>query len=178
MKVPNPTREIVSPFLSAFLTVSMTASTALPPSTLVRPAASDTAAINSALFIYLSRTESATAMHCECANQAPTRGGSETRSIRYPATAWTSCCHVGRGADFIPATIIRRNTRRGAALREFAYNRSGVEFDGISLDTMVRNLHARGCDTARCNSMRTRLRWSTVVAACRFQCGFCSIFHF
>src|SRR5882724_6536887 len=144
MNVPNPTREMVSPFFSAFLTTSMTASTALPPSTLVRPAASDTAPTNSALFIYLSRTESATAMHYACASRTST---SETCSTCYPATAQTYCGHLGRGEDFIPVTMTPRNTRRGAALREFIDNRSPVNFDGFSLDTMVRNLHVQqqGC---------------------------------
>jgi hypothetical protein len=50
---------------------------------------------------------------------------------------------LGRGEDFIPVTLIRRNTRRGAALREFADGIMQFDFREFSLDTMVRNLHAR-----------------------------------
>jgi hypothetical protein len=102
-------------------------------------------------------------MHLSVRTKLLPDGGSETYSTRYPATAWTLCCHLGRGADFIPATMIRRNTRRGAALREFGNNRPNDDFDGVSLDMMVRNLHTRGSGAARCYSMRPWLGRLTIV---------------
>src|SRR6476659_9185330 len=87
MKVPKPTSATVSPFLRAFFTTSINASTAFAPSTLVRLAASDTALINSALFIYLSRRNFLDRnVICFFANVS-FRGGSN--SSRYPVIAWT-----------------------------------------------------------------------------------------
>ena len=70
-------------------------------------------------------------------------GGSERARLATPRPPGL-VGHLGRGEDFIPATMTRRNTRRGAALREFADNHSRIDFDRFSLDTVVRNLHTRG----------------------------------